>query len=98
MSSYGLSRALYQLNDPDQRSRYTSARAAFAAEQPYLDDQERAMLVAGDVKGIHDRGVSVYLLRTLGYVLGLSFVELGVATGGKDPFDGSERLVESRLP
>lgn len=98
MSSYGLSRAIYQFNDPEQRARYTADRAGFVAEQPYLDDQERAMLIAGDVKGMHERGVSVYLLRTLGYVLGLSFVELGIATGGKDPFDGSERLVESRLP
>lgn len=98
MSSYGLSRALYQLNDPEQRSRYTIDRAAFVAEQPHLDDNEREILVAGDVKGMHDRGVSVYLLRTLGYALGLSFVELGVATGGRDLFDGSEGLVESRLP
>jgi hypothetical protein len=86
MSSYELGRALFQLNDPEERTRYRRDPQSYADSISGLTQQERAQLADGDLAGIHERGVSIYLIRTLAYVLHLSFVDVGVATGGSSNF------------
>lgn len=83
MSFYYLCRALFELNDPHRRAAYRADRERFIDGLEALTDDERRILREVDLARMHERGVPIYLIRTLALVHEIGFEEVGVATSGR---------------
>ena len=81
MSSYDLSRALYDLRDPHKRAAFLADQQSYA--QSYsLHEKERELLLKHDWRGLAEAGVSIYLLTKLAAALKVDFVEMEGAMRG----------------
>lgn len=85
MSTYELSKALYRLTEPAQRNAFLADPDAYVAQLTDLDATERRMLVEADANGLVERGVSIYLIRTLEIIGKRTLVDTGLRTGGQYP-------------
>lgn len=93
MSSYELNRFMYDLLESEQKRAYQQDPREFVAGYQ-LSDEEQALIEARDWAGLHERGVSVYILANLGSALGLTLFDLGASFRGETPAQLSEFLGE----
>jgi gallate dioxygenase len=80
-SSYDLSRALYDLREPEKRAAFLADPEAYARRYALTGD-ERAMLLRHDWRALAEAGVSIYLLTKLAATLKVDFVEMEGAMRG----------------
>ena len=80
-SSYDLSRALYDLREPQKRAAFLADQQAYARNYS-LDAGEREMLLNHDWRALAEAGVSIYLLTKLAAALRVDFVEMEAAMRG----------------
>jgi len=81
VSSYDLSRALYDLREPQKREAFLVDQEAYARSYS-LNGQERELLLKHDWRGLAEAGVSIYLLTKLAAALRVDFVEMEAAMRG----------------
>lgn len=81
ISSYDLSRALYDLREPRKRASFLADPEAYARSYS-LNADEREMLLKHDWRALAEDGVSIYLLTKLAAALKIDFVEMEAAMRG----------------
>lgn len=81
MSSYDLSRALYDLREPPKREAFLADQEAYARRYS-LSGKERELLLKPDWRGLAEAGVSIYLLTKLAAALKVDFVEMEAVMRG----------------
>jgi len=81
VSSYDLSRALYDLREPNKREAFLADQQSYAHSYS-LNEREQEMLLKHDWRGLAEAGVSIYLLTKLAAALKVDFVEMEGAMRG----------------
>jgi gallate dioxygenase len=81
VSSYDLSRALYDLREPEKRKAFLDDEQSYARSYS-LAEKERDLLLKHDWRGLAEAGVSIYLLTKLAAALHVDFVEMEGAMRG----------------
>jgi gallate dioxygenase len=81
VSSYDLSRALYDLREPLKREAFLADQECYARSYS-LKATERELLLKHDWRGLAEAGVSIYLLTKLAAALKVDFVEMEGAMRG----------------
>jgi protocatechuate 4,5-dioxygenase alpha subunit len=79
--SYQLSRALYDLRDPDKREAFLADADGYS-HQYSMTEEERQLLVRHDWCGLAEAGISIYLLTKLAATLKVDFLEMEGAMRG----------------
>ena len=80
-SSYDLSRALYDLREPQKRAAFLADQEAYARSYA-LTSEEREMLLRHNWRALAEAGVSIYLLTKLAATLKVDFLEMEGAMRG----------------
>jgi len=79
--SYALSRALYDLREPDKRQTFVTDANAYS-QQYLMTDEERQLLLTHNWRGLAEHGISIYLLTKLSATLKVDFLEMEAAMRG----------------
>lgn len=88
---YWLCKVLFSLNDSRNRELFRADEGLYLSTQSGLTEKDRTALQHSDLKYLYEAGVSIYLIRSLCLVKGISFIETGIATGGTwPPLEGRE--------
>ena len=82
MSAYFLARAIYRLHNPEERRRFLENANHYLRQDPDLTEEERRWIRDGDFGAIYRAGVSMYVMRKLGFTLGTDFLDMAEQTGG----------------
>jgi aromatic-ring opening dioxygenase LigAB LigA subunit len=81
MSLYELSRALYDLREPQKRDAFVSDTAGYAKHYA-ITEKECELLLKHDARGLTEMGVSIYLLTKMAGALKVDFLEMEASIRG----------------